>query len=189
MFGKLVCIAPEGTLADHSRSRRRSWDFHPSQFSSCPGEPKHRRFASGRCRACLLCLHMADPHAVCLMPSSIIFRRGTDRSNSCTDAYPKEADNHGRSNSASGFFPGTSRSRNHMFSGSGPILPWAFSSSRFSDVTRRVRTGSTPYAPSIPGHRFRRHAAHELFVDVRKFVRLGVIFACDVPAIGGPSAY
>lgn len=165
---------PCGTLAEYVRNRRRSWDFRPSQFSSCPEEPWLRRSASGEIVRCLWCLHLADPPAVFVTPSSIIFFRGIGRSNFLTHIHHKKRTIAG---SHFGFwvFP---RDKPHPFPllcGHGPILPWAFSPSRFSDVTRRARTGSTPYAPSVPGHRFRRHAALGLFVDVRKSVRLGVI--------------
>jgi len=143
--------------------------FHPVRRSLGFGDPR-------RAKSCVAfgVSNLADPPAVFVMPSSIYFFRGIGRSNFLTHIRHKKRTIAG---SHFGFwvFP---RDKPHPFPllcGHGPILPWAFSPSRFSDVTRRARTGSTPYAPSVPGHRFRRHAALGLFVDVRKSVRLGVI--------------
>lgn len=111
------------------------------------------------------------------------FGRGIDRSSFFTHIRHKKRTIAGTQVRLLGFSPEQAAPAT-AFRDHGPILPWAFSSSRFLDVTRRARTGSTPYAPSIPGHRFRRHAAHGLFVDVRKCVRLGVIS----PATSLPSA-
>jgi len=89
-FGKLICVVPCGTLVEHFRNRRRSWDFRSSQFSSCPEEPWLDRSASGGIVRCHWCLHLADPPAVHLMPSSIYFCRGIGRPNFFTHIHHKK---------------------------------------------------------------------------------------------------
>lgn len=105
-FGKHICVVPCGTLAEHTRNRRRSWDFGPSQFLSCPGEPWPRRSASCEIVRCHWCLHLADPLAVCVMPSSIIFRRGIGRSNFFTHIRHKKRTIAGNHYRLLGFSPG-----------------------------------------------------------------------------------
>jgi len=105
-LGKLICVVPCGTFVEPARSRRRSWDFalrsfHPVRGSLGFGDPL-------RAESCVAnrCLHLADPLAVCLMPSSIYFCRGIDRSNFLTHILHKKRTIAGIQDRLLGFSPG-----------------------------------------------------------------------------------
>jgi hypothetical protein len=185
--GKPVCVVPCGTFADRPRHRRRSWDLGPSQFSSGPGEPW-----PGRSAECGIAGPGVFPPGgpTCRFPwilPRFIFVEGL-AAQSFSPTFLKEADNRGHPSSASGFFPGTSRSHGRQSAAAGRCCLGHFSPSRSSDVneTRPHRldpvraNGSRPPLPAPC-----RSWASRRCSQVRP-ARCDIAY--DVPAIGGPSA-
>jgi hypothetical protein len=134
------------------------------------------------------CFHLADPLAG--FPWNLprfIFVEGL-AAQSFSPTFLKEADNRGHPSSASGFFPGTSRSHGRQSAAAGRCCLGHFSPSRSSDVneTRPHRldpvraNGSRPPLPAPC-----RSWASRRCSQVRP-ARCDIAY--DVPAIGGPSA-
>jgi len=188
-FGKLFASCPAARLPNtfetggaHGIFALRS--FYPVRRSLGLGDPL-------RAESCFAnrCLHLADPPAVCLMPSSVYFCRGIGRSNFFTHILHKKRTIAGIQDRLLGFSSGQAVPITARSAAIGQSCLGHFSSSRSLNVneTRSHRLdpvraiGSRPPLPAP----YRSWASRRCS-QVRP---AWCDFAYDVPAIGGPSAY